>query len=168
VTPSVLAKKAAVPFTIFIALTVTGCAQGFIDGSIEEGVESGIDNQADPENVGGEVGDVDIDLAATDGAEIPANWPVKVPLPPGLAINSATLGTSMSISYDMSDVPTAAAHVAAIKTAGFTVKDSVDNGPDGARWTFEDGTYLVTYNYMDSGRGDGSAIAQIGVQEEIQ
>lgn len=164
----IVLAKAALPIVMLSALTLTGCAQGFVDGSIEESVEKGINNQANPENVGGEEGDVDIDLAATDGADIPANWPAKVPLPPGLAINSATLGTSMSISYDMPSIPDAEAHVAAIKTAGFTVKDTVDNGPDGAMWTFEDGTYLVTYNYMDSGRGDGTAIAQIGVQEEIQ
>lgn len=148
-----------VPMLVIAGLSLSGCAAGSVGGGAETGVEEAIEGQSD--------GQADVDISGTGGADIPADWPSRVPLPPGEAISSATLGSAMSITYRMSDLATAEAHVDAIRNAGFTEVSS-EIHDDGQVWIFTDGSLRVGYNFLVSDAGDGSVVGQIDVIEEAE
>lgn len=150
-------RTLVVSVLVIAGLSLSGCAAGFIDGSVEAGVEEAIEGQSD--------GQVDVDISGAGGADIPADWPSRVPLPSGEAITSATLGSSMSVTYRMSDLATAEAHVDAIRNAGFT-EESSDISEIRQLWKFADGELHVTYQFMVSDESDGSVVAAIAVIEE--
>jgi hypothetical protein len=146
-----------VPVLLIAAFSLSGCGGGFIGGGAEALVEDALESQTG--------GQVDLDVSGAGGADIPADWPSKVPLPPGEAIASATLGPAMSISYRISDLATAEAHVAAITGAGFSEK-ATQKFEDIQLWIFTDGELQVTYQFGLSDSDDGSVAAMIAVIEE--
>lgn len=150
-------RTLVVSVLVIAGLSLSGCAAGFVDGSVEAGLEEAIEGQSD--------GQVDVDISGAGGADIPADWPSRVPLPPGEAITSATLGSMMSVTYRIPDLATAEMHVDTIRNAGFT-EESSENYGDNQVWVFTDAGVRVSYHFMPSDSGDGSVIAGIDVIEE--
>jgi hypothetical protein len=138
-----------------MSLTLSGCVSGLIDGSIENGLESALEGQTG--------GELKADISGAGGAEVPAGWPAKVPLPPGNAITSAEFGGLFSMTFTLESLDVALAHATSITNAGFTVV-SESTYDQGTLWSFTDGDLVVTYAVNDSGEGDGSAIASLSVQ----
>lgn len=138
---------------------LTGCGSGFVDGTAEDTLEETIEQGAD--------GQVDADISGTGEAEVPAPWPSKVPLLSGKLISSATLGTISSLQYELPDRASADAYLSALEAAGFDQIEA-STGDGGGLWTYGDGEYRVDYSIADAGTGDGTVIAGISVQQELQ
>ncbi len=148
-----------VPVLLIATLSFSGCGAGFVGGGVESLVEDALGSQAG--------GQIDLDVSGAGGADIPANWPSRVPLPEGEPIASATLGPAMSISYRLPDLATAEAHIAELTSAGFNEK-ATQKFEDIQLWIFTDGELQVTYQFGLSDSDDGSVAAMIAVIEEQQ
>lgn len=141
-----------------MAIALSGCASGFIDGSIQEGLEDTIEQATD--------GQAEVDISGEGGAEIPADWPAQVPLPPGDPITSTAFGGTYFVTMRVSSLKVGLDHVAAITTAGFTIESEASSGTGGL-WIFRGpGDLKVTYQVAEGEEGDGSAMVGIGVQQE--
>jgi hypothetical protein len=142
-----------IPRTILVPLIAVGIAatglslSGCTDTSAEE-------IQQTLEDTTGQ--DLGVDFDSDGAAEVPAEWPASVPLPPGTIFQSTVFNALVSVTTTVSDSEVAFAHVETLKSAGFTVVDQTYTEDDGDVWKLTNGEYDITYGVLDAGYGDGS------------